>query len=161
MGEQHQGTAEQSAQEIREASSARSKAWWATVTPEQRAEMQRKRLATRATRRKERQLAAETGEEPPLSAASRVASSARCPRGCPFVDQVVERVTQELLAILPTGQDKEAQRLAVLAVKMARTPSRNPKWYDAVTALQKEALDYAQRHPALRIQVDREIACPA
>lgn len=79
-----------------------------------------------------------------------------CAGACPFVDQVVERVTGELLERLPSvAQSREAERVAVLAVKLARTPSRDPRWYDALGLLHEAAAEYAEHHPAIRKQADK------
>lgn len=105
--------------EMRFAASERMRARHAALSPKERAALTARQ---RAGRRKGKAgpASAEAGRRgaphtrPP-------ADTATCAGACPFVDQVVER----LLERLPIGEDREAKRVAILALKMARTPSRS------------------------------------
>ncbi len=83
---------------------------------------------------------------------------AGCLGACPFVDQLAGQITAAVLEQLPAGQDREAEHVAMLALRMARTPSRDPRWFEAVTALHRAATTWGDRHPAVVLTVDRRMA---
>lgn len=139
---------------MRRAAASRMKARLEAMTPEEREALHAKQAAGRAGTKASRVKKESKGP----TNTERIASRARelsCTGPCPFIAEVVSRVATALLAELPTGQDHEAQRVALLAVKLARTPSRDPRWYDALGLLHKAAAEYAEHHPAIKGQVDR------
>lgn len=148
---------------MRKAAAERMRARMAAMTPKQRAELQAKQAAGRAGSKAPRPKQAPRAKAEPAgpkdpSNIERIGKRARdlsCAGACPFLDEVVSRVAKALLAELPTGVDREAQRLAILALKMARTPSRDPRWFEAMTAVHRAATEWGQHHPAIQVQVDR------
>jgi hypothetical protein len=141
---------------MRAAAAERMRARNAAMTPKQRAELQAKQDAGRVET-KARRAGVDTVAPPESKAKVLRASveSSQCTGPCPFIREVVTRVATALLAELPTGQDHEAQRVALLAVKMARTPSRDPRWFEAMSAVHRAATEYAEHHPAIKRQVDK------
>jgi hypothetical protein len=137
--------------EMRKAAGERMRARIAAMSSKQRKAFHEKQAADRA-KAKPHCAPADAGAPPVSKVRARPAEQPHgCAGTCPFVDQVVER----LLARLPGGEDREAQRVAVLALKMARTPSRDPRWYEAMTAVHRAATEWGEHHPAIRRQVDK------